>query len=90
MRAEEIYEGARAFYFDTALAGSQELFPLITTFAKKVHLLFGGDYPHAYAPQSKAHSDFIERYPIDDEKRKNTYYGAALDLFPRLREHYST
>lgn len=88
MSAEEIYEGASAFYFDTALSGSQEVFPLISTFAKKGHLLFGSDYPHAYAPQSKAHSDFIDQYPLDEEKRKDIYYAAALDLFPRLREVY--
>ncbi|KAH7397028.1 amidohydrolase family protein [Phaeosphaeria sp. MPI-PUGE-AT-0046c] len=88
MSAEEIYEGARAFYFDTALAGSQEVLPLISTFARKGHLLFGSDYPHAYAPQSKAHSDFIDQYPLNDAKRKDIYYEAALDLFPRLREIY--
>lgn len=90
MSAEEIYEGARAFYFDAALAGSQELFPLITGFAKKGHLLFGSDFPHAYAPQSMAHSDFIEQYPLNEEKRKDIYYGAALDLFPRLKSRYSS
>lgn len=89
LSVKEIYEGAGAFYFDTALAGSQKLFPLTTKFAKKGHLLFGSDYPHAYAPQSKAHSDFIDQYPLDNESRQDIYYGAALDLFPRLRETFA-
>jgi predicted TIM-barrel fold metal-dependent hydrolase len=70
MSAEEIYKGAPACYLDTALAGSPGAFPLITTFAKKVHLLFGSDYSRGYASQSKAHSDPMEPCQLDDEKRK--------------------
>lgn len=85
MAADEIYEGARSFYFDTALSGSQEAFPLILGFAKPGHLLFGSDYPHAVDSQSKAHAQFIDRCVMNDERRKDIYCGAAIDLFPRFR-----
>jgi predicted TIM-barrel fold metal-dependent hydrolase len=88
MGADEIYDGARSFYFDTALSGSQEVFPLIKGFAKKGHLLFGSDYPHACARQSKAHANFVDGYTMDEEDRKYIYYEAALSLFPRLRSAY--
>jgi predicted TIM-barrel fold metal-dependent hydrolase len=88
MSAEDMYESAKRFYFDTALAGSREVFPLIFGFAKRGHLLFGSDYPHATARTSKAHAEFIEQYPMDDESREEIYHGAALELFPRLRGAY--
>lgn len=88
MDADDIYEGARKFYFDTALAGSQEVLPMILRFAKPGHLLFGSDFPHATERQSKAHTEFIDQYPMSEERRKEVYYGAAMDLFPRLRAPY--
>lgn len=85
LTAEEIFDQARDFYFDSALSGSQEVWPMILGFAKPGHLLFGSDYPHATAPFSKAFAKFIDEYPISDEARKDIYYGAAQDLFPRLK-----
>lgn len=86
--AEDIYEGARRFYFDTALSGSKEVLPVILEFAKKGHVLFGSDYPHAFYRQSKAHAEFIDGYEMDEEKRRDVYYGAAMALFPRLMGAY--
>ncbi|EWY99881.1 hypothetical protein FOYG_03810 [Fusarium oxysporum NRRL 32931] len=47
MSAEDIVKQAKQFYFDAALSGSQEVFPMILSFAKPGHLLFGSDFPHA-------------------------------------------
>ncbi|KAK9773995.1 putative 6-methylsalicylic acid decarboxylase [Seiridium cardinale] len=86
--AEDIFDQAKSFYFDTALSGSKEVLPLILGFAKKGHVLFGSDYPHATAPFSKAMTTFMDNYQMDAEIRKDIYYGAAMKLFPRLQGTY--
>ncbi|KAI8632438.1 amidohydrolase family protein [Xylariaceae sp. FL1651] len=88
MSAEDMVNQAKSFYFDLALSGSKEMFPLILGFAKEGHLLFGSDFPHATVPFSQSHSRFIDEYDIDDEKRKEIYHGAAKKLFPRLNGVY--
>jgi predicted TIM-barrel fold metal-dependent hydrolase len=88
MSADDIVSQAKSFYFDLALSGSKEMFPLILGFAEEGHLLFGSDFPHATAPQSQSHANFIDGSKIDDEKRKEIYNGAAQKLFPRLKDAY--
>lgn len=88
MSAEDTFEQAKSFYFDLALSGSQELLPMILGFAKKGHVLFGSDYPHATDPVSKGHVKFIEEYEMDNEMKKEVYHGAAEKLFPRLKGTY--
>jgi 6-methylsalicylate decarboxylase len=88
MSANDILEQAKSFYFDLALSGSQEVLPLILRFAKKGHVLFGSDYPHATVPFSKGFTKFIDEYEMDDEMRKEVYHGAAEKLFPRLNGTY--
>lgn len=85
MSAQELISQAKQFYFDLALSGSPEVFPLILSFAEKDHILFGSDYPAATNPISVAHADFIDKYKLDGEKRKELYHGAAGKLFPRLK-----
>ncbi|KAI0190617.1 amidohydrolase family protein [Xylaria flabelliformis] len=89
MSTEDIISQAKSFYFDLALAGSSEMFPLIFGFAEPDHLLFGSDFPHATVPFSQTFTKFIDEYSLSDEKRKELYYGAALKLFPRLKETYN-
>lgn len=88
MSADDILEQAKSFYFDTALSGSQQVLPLILGFAKKGHVLFGSDYPHATDFGSRLHAKFIDEYGIDEETRKEIYHGAAEQLFPRLKGTY--
>lgn len=85
MSAEDIIQQAKRFYFDLALSGSDEMFPLIFGFAEKDHLLFGSDFPHATVPFSQMFTKFIDNYEVDEEKRKEIYHGAAEKLFPRLK-----
>ncbi|KAK9444472.1 amidohydrolase family protein [Metarhizium brunneum] len=85
MSAEDIVSQAKSFYFDLALSGSNEMLPLILGFAKKSHLLFGSDFPHATAPFSQKFTKFIDEFPMDDDARKEIYHGAAEKLFPRLK-----
>ncbi|KAI0547698.1 amidohydrolase family protein [Xylaria curta] len=89
MSAEDVISQAKSFYFDLALSGSNEMLPLILGFAEPGHLLFGSDFPHATTRFSQAFTKFIDEYPMSDEKRKEVYNGAALKLFPRLKEAYN-
>lgn len=88
MSAEEILDQAKGFYFDLALAGCEEVLPLILGFAKKGHVLFGSDFPHATVPFSEGNIRFIDEYHMGEEERKEVYYGAAERLFPRLKGLY--
>jgi predicted TIM-barrel fold metal-dependent hydrolase len=88
MAAEDILSQAKKFYFDLALSGSPEILPLILGFAEKGHVLFGSDYPHATVPFSKTFTKFLDEYPLDENTRKEVYYGAAEKLFPRLKGFY--
>ncbi|KPI37194.1 2-amino-3-carboxymuconate-6-semialdehyde decarboxylase [Cyphellophora attinorum] len=83
--SEDIYEQARSFYFDLALSGSAEVLPLELGFARKGHVLFGSDYPHATEPFAAQMTRFIDGYAMDDAKRREVYHEAAENLFPRLK-----
>jgi predicted TIM-barrel fold metal-dependent hydrolase len=85
MSAETILKHAKSFYFDTALSGSQEVHTLILGFAKRGHVLFGSDYPHATASLSQSYTEFLDGFEMDDETRRDIYHGAAQSLFPRLK-----
>lgn len=90
MSAEDMINQAKQFYFDTALVGSKEVFPMILEFAKPGHLLFGSDYPHAPEQLSKGFTKFVDEFSMDEEKKREIYYKAALELFPRLNDSYRT
>jgi 6-methylsalicylate decarboxylase len=87
--AEDIYDQAKSFYFDLALSGSAEVLPLVLGFARKGHVLFGSDYPHATEPFAAQMTRFIDGYAIDDAKRREVCYEAAEILFPRLKGRVS-
>ncbi|KAF5571016.1 amidohydrolase family [Fusarium phyllophilum] len=84
MSAEDIVKQAKQFYFDTALPGSQEVFPMILNFAEPGHLLFGSDFPHAPEELSKGFTKSVDDYSLEDEKKTDIYCESALKLFPRL------
>ena len=90
MSAEDMISQAKQFYFDTALAGSKEVLPMILEFAKPGHLLFGSDYPHAPEQLSKGFTKFVDEFPMDEKKKTDIYYKAALELFPRFNNSYRT
>jgi predicted TIM-barrel fold metal-dependent hydrolase len=88
MTTQDILDQAKSFYFDLALSGSSEILPLILGFARKGHLLFGSDYPHATVPFSNQFTKFLDEYEMDADMRKEIYHGAAEKLFPRLKGMY--
>lgn len=89
MTADGIISQAKQFYFDTALAGSQEVFPMILKFAEPGHLLFGSDFPHAPEILSKGLTEFVDGFQMDYERKREIYYKAAFSLFPRLEKRFS-
>jgi predicted TIM-barrel fold metal-dependent hydrolase len=84
MAAEDLYSQAKRFYFDLALSCSREALPLLLDFVPEGHLLFGSDYPHATEGFSKEQAEFLDQYPIDDQRRRDIYSDAAKVLFARL------
>ncbi|KAF5676587.1 amidohydrolase family [Fusarium heterosporum] len=84
MSLQDMINQAKQFYFDTTLAGSKEMFPMILEFAKPGHLLFGSDFPQAPEKLSKGFTKFVDEFSMDDEKREQIYFKSALNLFPRL------
>ncbi|EED16335.1 hypothetical protein TSTA_014260 [Talaromyces stipitatus ATCC 10500] len=67
-----------------SLIRSQEVLSIVPGFAKEGHVLLGSDFPHATVPFSQSFTKFIDVYNMDDAMRKNIYFGAAEELFPRL------
>ncbi|RFN50617.1 amidohydrolase family protein [Fusarium flagelliforme] len=82
MSAEDMISQAKQFYFDTALAGSKEVFPTILEFAKPGHLLFGSDYPDAPEQLSKGFTKFVDDFQMDNEKRRRFITRLPWNCFP--------
>lgn len=82
---EDFIEDASNLYYDTALAGSENVLLVIERFAKPGHVLYGSDYPYASPGTITYHTDGLDKFPfqsktfLEDVNRNN-----ALKLFPRL------
>lgn len=87
--ADEIIEDAKRFYFDLALSSTPITLQALFSFAKPDHILFGTDYPNAPTPGIHYQVEALEKYEMDQEKRKEIYNGAAMKLFPRLKSFYA-
>jgi 6-methylsalicylate decarboxylase len=84
---EKFLEYARTFYFDSALSASPLQLQLLSQFAKPDHVFFGSDFPYAPTAAIKQMNGLLDAYAgTDAEFTTSLNYGAALKLFPRLRE----
>ncbi|KAJ5972440.1 Amidohydrolase 2 [Penicillium vulpinum] len=83
---EEFLEAARAFYFDTALASNPVTLKALFEFAAPGHILFGSDFPNAPHDAILRFTEFLEAYELPAETKRQVDSGAALELFPRLKE----
>ncbi|KAH8690331.1 hypothetical protein BGW36DRAFT_401684 [Talaromyces proteolyticus] len=54
------------------------------------HVLFGTDFPNAPTEAIKYFSTSLEAYPLSDKVRKEMEFEAALGLFPRPKDNYSS
>lgn len=83
---DEFWDDARNFYYDTAVAGSENVLRIMEKFAKPGHLLYGSDTPYANNDIINFHTSRQDAYKYEDPSlpakinREN-----ALALFPRLK-----
>lgn len=82
---EQILADARKFYYDTALSANPLSLPLLLKLAPPGHVLFGSDFPNAPSDGIKYYTKNLDESDMSLERRQDIEYGAALNLFPRLR-----
>ncbi|KAJ3569696.1 hypothetical protein NPX13_g5995 [Xylaria arbuscula] len=84
-------EDAKRFYFDTALSADPLQLRLLSEFAKPGHVLFGSDLPYAPMPAIRHMNSLLDEY---EEKNPDSIASlstkSALELFPRIRRHFSS
>lgn len=83
---EEFWDDALNFYYDTAVAGSENVLRLMERFAKPGHLLYGSDHPYANDNIIDFHTSRQDAYSFEDpglEAKINRQN--ALELFHRLK-----
>lgn len=84
---EAFMDQARNFYYDSAVAGSENVLKIMEDFAKPGHILYGSDTPYANNHIIDYHTTGLDKFNfkepklIDEINRTN-----ALALFPRLAE----
>ena len=82
---EDFMEDVRNFYYDTAVAGSENVLKVIETFATPEHILYGSDYPYATPGIISWHTDGLDKYQFESKTlRSDINWNNALKLFPRL------
>ena len=80
------WDDARNFYYDTAVAGTENVFRIMETFAKPGHLLYGSDTPYANNGIIDFHTSRQDAYKFQDPKMHDKINREnALELFPRLK-----
>ncbi|KAL3441562.1 hypothetical protein BJX65DRAFT_299702 [Aspergillus insuetus] len=83
---DAFWDDARNFYYDTAVAGSENVLRIMEKFAKPGHLLYGSDTPYANNDIVKFHTSRQDAYQFEDEDlAERINRGNAMDLFPRLK-----
>lgn len=83
---DAFWDDARSFYYDTAVAGSENVLRIMEKFAKPGHLLYGSDTPYANNDIIRFHTDRQDAYQFEDAALAGRINrGNALDLFPRLK-----
>lgn len=83
---DAFWDDARSFYYDTAVAGTENVLSIMEKFAKPGHLLYGSDTPYANNDIINFHTSRQDEFQFKDPSlaakvnREN-----ALELFPRLK-----
>ena len=84
---EAFMDQARSFYFDSAVAGSENVLKIIEDFAKPGHILYGSDTPYANEHIINYHTKGLDKFPFKNQKLRDEINRTnALALFPRLAE----
>ncbi|KAJ9144657.1 Amidohydrolase 2 [Pleurostoma richardsiae] len=83
---DAFWDDARNFYYDTAVAGTENVLKIMETFAKPGHLLYGSDTPYAHNGIIDFHTSRQDKYQFQDPKMHDKINREnALELFPRLK-----
>lgn len=83
---DEFLDDARNFYYDLAVAGSENVLRVLEKFAKPGHLLYGSDTPYANEEIIDFHASGLDSYKFEDPDLINQINrGNALSLFPRFK-----
>lgn len=86
---DDFLDGARSFYYDIALSGSDTVLNTLQTFCKPGHILFGSDYPYATSTNIENHIPRLEGFDWKStEFKEDVYTKNALKLIPRLAQYY--
>lgn len=81
----EFEEQAKNFYYDVAVAGTENVLKVLETFAKPDHILYGSDTPYAHDGIINFHTSRFDKYEFADPKLRDAINrGNALKLWPRL------
>lgn len=84
----EFMEDAKTFYFDTALSTSAVQLQLLSEFAKPDHIFYGSDFPYAPRGSIQLFDKLLDEYSATNASFVSSVNnGAALKLFPRLKEY---
>lgn len=84
---EAFWQDARNFYYDIAVAGSENVLGLVEAFAKPDHILYGSDTPYAHNGIIDFHTSRFDKYEFKDPGlRVRINRDNALALFPRLKQ----
>lgn len=83
---DAFWDDARNFYYDTAVAGSENVLRILERFAKPGHILYGSDTPYANNNIINFHTSRQDAYQFEDPTlAAKINRGNALALFPRLK-----
>lgn len=83
---DEFLDDARNFYYDLAVAGSENVLRVLEKFAKPGHLLYGSDTPYANDGIIDFHTSGLDSYKFEDTDLINQINrDNALSLFPRFK-----
>ncbi|CAM1506020.1 Fc.00g056610.m01.CDS01 [Cosmosporella sp. VM-42] len=84
---DQFWDDARSFYFDTAVAGTENVLRVLEKFAKPGHILYGSDAPYAWDSIIEFHTKRLDEYQFEDPNLlQKINRDNLLDLFPRLRD----
>ena len=83
---DEFWDDVRSFYFDVAVAGTQNVLQILEWFAKPGHILYGSDTPYANDHIIDFHTSRFDEYKFKDVHMTDKINREnALALFPRLK-----
>lgn len=85
LSADELIEGFRTFYYETALSGFRTNLVALESFVAEDHILFGTDFPAIPVETAAWYTDNVARYFESRPERHNAVVREnALALFPSL------